>query len=84
MKLVESDPNQPKGIVAIVKGVHYMVGDESSKVMPRGFGGSLFNIRWFDGHEAKTTNLWCQGDVPEHFRSKLPDNAEFIVAGGCR
>ena len=42
-----------------------------------GFGGSLFTIHFFTGATLKTNNLWHRGDVPGHFRDRLPDNAEF-------
>lgn len=68
------DPNAVR-----VKGVHYWIGDESSRARWfRGFAGQRFRIRFHDGREVTTTNLWCQGAIPERFRPQLPDNAEFI------
>lgn len=26
----------------------------------------------------ESNNVWCQGEVPPHFRDRLPDNAEFL------
>jgi hypothetical protein len=43
-----------------------------------GFSGRRFWIRFFDGHEITTNNLWTQGEIPEEFREQLPDNAEFF------
>lgn len=43
-----------------------------------GFGGDVFNIRFFNGETYKTNNLWLNGEIPEKFRAELPDNAEFI------
>lgn len=44
-----------------------------------GHGGREFRIRWADGSEVVTNNLWCGGDVPEHFRDRLPNTAEFVA-----
>ena len=38
-----------------------------------------FWIRFKDGHTITTNNLWCHGTIPEDFRNKLPDNAEFYT-----
>ena len=43
-----------------------------------GFGGDMFNIRFFNGSTYKTNNLWLNGEIPTKFRSELSDNAEFI------
>lgn len=63
-----------------IKGTHYMAAPES-KQMPkqfRGFGGRLFKIVPFDGRPAfLSDNVWCQGEIPEHLRSRMPDNASF-------
>ena len=58
----------------IVDGTHYTLGNSSI----RGFAGAKFKIKFFDGRVIKTSNLWSQGKIPEHFRSTLPDNAVFI------
>lgn len=43
-----------------------------------GHGGREFKILLADGSTVVTNNLWCGGNVPEHFRSRLPDNAKFV------
>lgn len=44
-----------------------------------GFGGRRFEIKMLDtGKTTTTNNLWYNGEVPEEFRDRLPDNAEFI------
>ena len=59
-------------------GTHYVIGDENSKSCFRGFDGRRFKICFFDGRVVETTNLWCQGDIPEEFRKELKDNAVII------
>ena len=59
-------------------GTHYVIGDENSKSCFRGFDGRRFKICFFDGRVIETTNLWCQGDIPEEFRKELKDNAVVI------
>jgi len=73
--------NHDDQTVVIVKGVRYHMAPEDDKPgrgVGRGFGGSRFVIRFFDGREVVSTNLWCQGGIPERFKSQLPDNAEFV------
>ena len=61
----------------IVNGVCYHMGDENEKSYFRGFGGARFVIEFLsDGHRVTTTNLWCQGDIPERFYKS--DNAVFV------
>lgn len=64
----------------VVDGVKYTIGPEKTPEFGfRGYGGSLFIIKFLNSDRVtKTTNLWCQGDVPERFRERLPDNAKFI------
>lgn len=60
-----------------VNGTHYWIGDETKEGF-RGFDGATFVILFNNGRFVKTTNLWCQGDIPLHFRAILEDNAVFI------
>lgn len=70
------NPRDPRSVR--VDGVHYCIGDEDARGM-RGFGGSLFRIRWLaDGKVTESTNLWMAGEIPERWRDRLPDNAEFL------
>jgi hypothetical protein len=56
-----------------IQGEHYQLGGEG------GFGGREFSIKRFDSEKIITTKcLWSQGTIPEHFRDRLPDNAEFV------
>lgn len=55
---------------------HYRIGVESGTPAFRGFGGHKFTVRFHDGREVETTNLWHQGTVPERFRHRLTPNAE--------
>ena len=58
---------------------HYMILSETLKAGAfRGFNGRKFRIRFHDGRFVETTNLWCQGKIPERFKSRLADNAEFV------
>lgn len=57
--------------------MHYVIASDRDGGM-RGFGGARFKIKFHDGRIVKTRNLWCQGEVPERFRDRLPVNAEFV------
>lgn len=63
--------------VVRIKGEHYYISDENSKSI-RGFGGNKFKIRFFDGREVITTNLWYNGKIPESHKKLLSDNVEFM------
>jgi hypothetical protein len=65
--------------IARVGGKHYAIGPERrGDKQLCGFGGAKFIIQFFDGRRVETMNLWHQGVIPEHFRIRLPDNAEFL------
>lgn len=63
--------------VAIIDGTFYTIGDEDSKEPFRGFGGDKFVIRFKDGREVITTNLWYGGQISDAWKSQFPDNANF-------
>lgn len=63
--------------VAIIDGTFYTIGDENSTDPFRGFGGDKFVIKFKDGREVTTTNLWCGGEISEHWRPQFPNNADF-------
>lgn len=65
-------------MIARINGKQYHISDENSKSFFRGFGGLKLKIRFFDGREIVTTNLWHNGVISESHKKLLPDNAEFI------
>jgi len=65
--------------VARILNNHYIVyPDQPIGSGFLGFGGKEFVIRFRDGTEVTTHNLWHQGAIPERFRSYLPNNADFV------
>jgi hypothetical protein len=68
---------------AVVDGTHYTFRDDPT-VVGRGSGGRPYVILFTDGRSASTRNLWCQGAVPAHFRSRFPDNATSVVEARVR
>ena len=62
--------------VARIGGRHYMAADKGSKFP--GSYGRRHVIRFADGREMVSSNLWFQGEIPPHFRDRLTDNAEFV------
>jgi hypothetical protein len=63
----------------VVAGTHYEIGPVSGGDSRfSGFGGREFNIRFLDGREVRSSNLWCQGVIPKVWRERIPDNAEFL------
>lgn len=63
--------------IAIIDGTFYTIGDENDPSPFRGFGGDKFVIKFKDGREVTTTNLWCGGNIDEYWKSQFPDNASF-------
>lgn len=76
--LNDVDPNK----TLRVNGGCYQIGPEPNlKAKPRfglGFGGSKFEFRTLTGEVIVSHNVWFGGRVPEHFKSRLPDNAAFV------
>lgn len=72
-------PEEEYRIVRTASGMHYWIGDENvhGGRSARGYSGHKFVIEFADGHTVTTTNLWCQGDIPQHWRDELPANASF-------
>lgn len=62
---------------AIIDGKHYRIGPEDAPAYFRGFGGDKFVIKFHDGTEVITTNLWYQGEIPDVFKKDMPNNADF-------
>ena len=48
-------------------GVAYSIGDQYKG---DGHGGRRFHVVWPDGQLSDTRNLWCAGEVDEHWRPK--------------
>lgn len=65
------------------KGLHYVIGAEDAEMTFRGYAGQRHFIYYMSGPFAgqlfTTTNLWCQGDVPNEYRNDLPDNAKILT-----
>lgn len=61
-----------------VDGRHFRIREDFDGPGFRGHGGTRFTIRFHDGREVATRNLWSQGDIPEEWRAELPDNAVFM------
>jgi hypothetical protein len=64
-----------------IDGQHYWIVPDGQGPLGglfQGSGGSAFTVEFFDGRRATSRNLWTQGQIPEHFRGRLPDNARFI------
>lgn len=67
-----------KSNTAIIDGTFYTIGPEDNTPLEcRGFGGDKFVIRFKDGRTVTTTNLWCGGDISEHWKPQFPNNADF-------
>ena len=69
---IKDDPDTVR-----VNGTHYIIGQDN-RIGFQGFGGAEFRIKFHDGRYIVSHNLWCQGDIPERFKDRLPDNAVFV------
>lgn len=63
--------------VARIKNNHYVIYPDTNGGI-QGFGGREHVIRFNDGTEVTTKNLWHQGEIPRRFREQLPNNATFV------
>lgn len=69
-----------------VNGRHYQCSIKDINKPPTkyaGFGGRKFDVVMKNFHQGAdfkfyTCDMWTQGTIPEHYREKLPDNAEFV------
>jgi hypothetical protein len=62
----------------IIEGHHYVaLPNDPHPLAMRGFSGRRFEIKTDDGRTIVTNNLWHQGEIPERFRDRLPNNAVF-------
>ena len=62
-----------------IDGICYLVGTAERTIGSRGHAGHVFKIRLkCCGFTFETDNLWHCGEVPECFRDRLKDNADFI------
>lgn len=65
-------------------GKRLVVGGQSYTIAPermsgsRGHGGRRFRIQYPDGRVVESTNVWSQGPIPERWRARMADTAEFI------
>lgn len=68
--------------VVRIDGVHFSLGDEvNAPAFCKGHGGRKFVIQFNDGRVVTSTNLWCQGNIPESWRERLPNNATWVLDG---
>ena len=59
----------------------YSVSDSTGPF--KGFGGRKFTFqRISDNSIVESCNVWCEGDVPKHFRDRTPDNAIMLHGYG--
>lgn len=64
----------------VVNGVRYTIGEDDPNQIFKGFSGRKFDIEFFDGRKIVSHDVWCQGRIPDRFRTypELQDNARFI------
>lgn len=62
---------------ATVDGHLYHISPDDPKAIFKGFGGSEFIIKYFDGRSVKSHNLWHNGKIPDLFKDRIPNNAVF-------
>jgi hypothetical protein len=65
--------------IVIANGSAYRIG--SARDNPRGFGGAVWRILFFDGRSVRCNSLWHLGKVPADWRKQLPDNAHLREIG---
>lgn len=58
----------------VIDGIRYSLGPGNWG----GMAGRRFVIEYFDGRIVETKDLWCNGEVPDYFRDRIPDTARFL------
>lgn len=77
-KIALAMSDDPKAVR--INGVHYFVGDKNNAPRSfKGYGGAKWKIKFHDGREVETDNLWHNGTIPPALREFMPDNAEFVT-----
>jgi hypothetical protein len=62
-----------------IDGKAYVIGEFYHRLSPFcGFNGNKYRIKINNKAIITTKNLWFNGYIPDRFRSRLPNNAEFI------
>lgn len=77
--LLERDQTGEYVAVVSEKYGHFIPGHEDdSPNSSRGFGGAKVLIKFHTGIEVESTNMWHQGEIPEHWRGegRFEPNAE--------
>lgn len=84
--LEEGDRTETQNPVLRVNGKHYVIEDQHYNRYfdePRGCGGAQYffeiTIGCFAGTLLFSSNVWCQGDIPEEYRDRLYDNAVMLT-----
>jgi len=62
---------------AIIDGSHYVLKPHAEGY-PSGLCGATNLIKFNDGHEVACDNLWFQGEIPDCWKDRMPDNAKFV------
>lgn len=73
----EIDQKRKPHTFAVINGSHYYL-EPSKKYGMLGMCGINHKIRFADGFETECNNLWHQGEIPEAWKDKFPNNAEFV------
>lgn len=66
-----------EGCPTVIDGCMYTPGGRTSGPM-RGCAGRRFDIEYFDGRQITSFDLWVGGEIPQHFRERIPDTARFL------
>lgn len=77
LEVVKNSPDSVR-----IGGKHYFIGKETSLEEDppkwRGIAGAKVIIKFFDGRTVTSTNFWYNGVIPDRWKNRLPENAEFI------
>ncbi|MET8746357.1 hypothetical protein [Streptomyces sp. NPDC004728] len=73
--------SEPAGLIARVNGQHYVLKPFNTTRQSQWLGhqGQVFTFRFTDGRQYTSNDVWCQGEIPAHFRDRLPDNAIITI-----
>ncbi|MFF2411796.1 hypothetical protein [Streptomyces sp. NPDC058092] len=78
--MMPASGSEPAGLIARVDGQHYVLQPFNTTRQSQWLGhrGQVFTFRFTDGRRVTSNDVWCQGEIPAHFRDRLPDNAVIV------
>ena len=80
LEIAKEIKEDPKARVVVDGSCYYSKREmpiDNNKYTFHGFDGRIFKIRYNEGETVTTKNLWHNGEIPDNWKDKIPNNAIF-------